>query len=317
MCTGISFTDKQGNLFFGRNLDVAGDYGEKVIITPRNYKIPLKHEKDIVTSKALIGMGINAGGYPLYFDCINENGLAMAMLNFPGLAYYSPEPVTGKINLAQYEFFAWVLNNFDTVAQAREGIKKVNFVNTPFSPQMPTAPGHWIIADNKETIVVEPMRDGVKIFDDPIGVLTNDPTFDWQMTNLRNYIGLDPHDVGTKNWGKTELKQWGVGTGSLGLPGDSIPSSRFVKAAYLNGHYPVVETEKQNVAKLFNILKSVAMVEGSVINPNDKLEYTVYSSCYSTKTKTYYYNRYDDFELKHIALNDDLMTSDHLTIIDK
>ena len=107
---------------------------------------------------------------------------------------------------------------------------------------------------------------------------------------------------------------WGVGTGSLGLPGDSIPASRFVKVAYLNAHYPIVDSEKANVAKFFNMLKSVAMIDGSVINQQGKNEYTVYTGCFSTKTNTYYYNRFDNFELQHVQFTDRNMNADQITV---
>ena len=135
------------------------------------------------------------------------------------------------------------------------------------------APLHWIISDNEEAIVVEVSKQyGMKVFEDKLGVLTNSPDFNWQVTNLGNYTGLSPHDATVQNWNGQEVMPWGVGTGSLGLPGDSIPASRFAKVAYLNANYPTQKGETANVAKFFNILKSVAMVKGSVINNQGKDE---------------------------------------------
>ena len=188
-------------------------------------------------------------------------------------------------------------------------------VNSLFSTQLPVPPLHWLVSDKKEAIVVEQTeKHGLKVYDDKISVLTNNPEFPWYLTNLDNYAGLTPHDAKTQSWNGQEVRPLGVGTGSLGLPGDSIPASRFVKIAYLNANYPAVTGEKANVAKFFNMLKSVAMIQGSVINEQGKDEFTVYTACYSTATKTYYYNRYNDFDIKSVQLTDDNMNTDKVTI---
>ncbi|GAA2864651.1 choloylglycine hydrolase [Lactobacillus intestinalis] len=315
MCTGLRFTDDQGNLYFGRNLDVGQDYGEKVIVTPRNYPLPYKFLADTKTSKAVIGMGIVVDGYPSYFDCFNEDGLGIAGLNFPHYAQFSKEPVNGKINLASYEIMLWVTQNFTTVKEVKEALKNVNLVSEAINSDFAVAPLHWIISDNEEAIVVEVSKQyGMKVFEDKLGVLTNSPDFNWQVTNLGNYTGLSPHDATLQNWNGQEVMPWGVGTGSLGLPGDSIPASRFAKVAYLNANYPTQKGETANVAKFFNILKSVAMVKGSVINNQGKDEYTVYTACYSSKTKTYYCNYATDFELKKYTITDENLSLNKLTI---
>ena len=315
MCTGLRFDDPEGNLYFGRNLDVESSYGEKVLVTPRNYNLPYKFLEDSKTTKAIIGMGIMAGDYPMYFDCCNENGLGIAGLNFPRYAYFTDGPVDGKTNMAPYEFMVWVMEEFDTVKEAKEALKNLNLVNSPFSPQMPVAPLHWIISDKEESIVVEQTeKDGLKVYDNKVGVLTNNPDYPWHMENLDNYAGLTPHDAKTQSWNGQEVRPLGVGTGSLGLPGDSIPASRFVKIAYLNANYPAVTGEKANVAKFFNMLKSVAMIQGSVINEQGKDEFTVYTACYSTATKTYYYNRYNDFDIKSVQLTEKDMNASQVTI---
>lgn len=315
MCTGLRFTDADGNLFYGRNLDVESSYGEKIMVTPRNYELPYKFLENTKTTKALIGMGIMAGDYPMYFDACNENGLGIAGLNFPNFAYFPKDPVAGKTNMAPYEFMLWLLEEFDTVAEAKEGLKKLCLIDAPFSPQMPVAPLHWFISDKDAAIVVESTHEhGVQVYDDPVGVLTNNPEFPWHLMNLNNYVGLTPHDAPATTWGQQPVKELGVGTGSWGLPGDSIPASRFVKAAYLNANYPTVKTEKENVAKFFNILKAVAMVDGSVVNPAGKRELTIYTDCYSAKTKTYYYNRYDDFAIKQVQLNDENINANQVTM---
>lgn len=314
MCTGLRFTDDQGNLFYGRNLDVESSYGEKVLVTPRNYALPYKFRDDRQSQRAIIGMGIMAGKYPMYFDACNEDGLCIAGLNFPKLAHFSDEPVDGKLNLTPYELMLWVCDEFETVAAVKDALKDVNLVNKPFAPQMPVAPLHWLISDAKAAITVEMSADkGLQVYDNQVGVLTNSPDFEWHVKNLMNYAGLTPNDAADGTWSKQAIASWGVGTGSYGLPGDSLPASRFVKVAYLNANYPTVSGEEANVAKFFNILKNVAMVRGSVTNQNGKDEYTVYTGCYSQATKTYYYNTENDFTIKSAQLTEANMTASEVT----
>lgn len=323
MCTGVRFIDNENNLYFGRNLDVPASYGQKVMVTPRNYSIPMKHVDDIKTTKALMGMGIVAGDYPLYFDVANENGLGVMNLNFPThkmdgkvvedleFFYYNPEVCDGKTNITSYEFMVWILENFDSVSEIKafDLEKNLNFVDTPLNEQMGTAPAHWLITDNKEAIVVEPMRGGVKVHNNPVGVLTNDPTFDWHMMNLNQYLGLSPIGKEPTKWGDRQLHALGVGTGSIGMPGDWTPGSRFVKVAYVNNFYPQKDGEDANVSRLFNTLNAVAMPEGSVSG-----EITVYSSCYSHNTKTYYYKNYDQFQGMSHTMTETEMNADSITI---
>ena len=258
-------------------------------------------------------MGIVVDGYPSYFDCYNEDGLGIAGLNFPHFAKFSDGPIDGKINLASYEIMLWVTQNFTHVSEVKEALKNVNLVNEAINSSFAVAPLHWIISDSDEAIIVEVSKQyGMKVFDDKVGVLTNSPDFNWHLTNLGNYTGLSPHDATAQSWNGQKVAPWGVGTGSLGLPGDSIPADRFVKAAYLNVNYPTAKGEKANVAKFFNILKSVAMIKGSVVNDQGNDEYTVYTACYSSGSKTYYCNFEDDFELKTYKLDDKTMNSTSL-----
>lgn len=312
MCTGVRFTDNNNNLFFGRNLDVPASYGQKIMITPRNYKIPFKHVDDIVTTKAMIGIGITAGDYPLYFDAANENGLCIANLNFPKFATYLDNEVEGKQNITSYEFMTWILQNFDTVEEIKsfDLEKNLSFINTPLNEQMGTAPAHWLISDATASIVVEPSPRGVKVYDNPVGVLTNNPEFDWHLMNLNNYLGMNPVGKDATKWGDAELWTLGVGTGAFGMPGDWTPPSRFVKVAYVNHFYPTQDTEEKNVTRLFNTLKSVAMPEGAVDG-----EVTIYSSCYSSATKTYYFDTYNEFNLQSHTMSDEEMTKDSITIV--
>ncbi len=187
MCTAATYKTK--GFYFGRTLDYEFSYGEEITITPRNYPILFRHMGALASHYAIIGMAHVADNYPLYYDAMNEKGLGMAGLNFVGNAAYA-EPVDGMQNVAQFEFIPWILSRCATIPEVREALARMNLVGTPFSPQMPAASLHWIIADKNEAIVVESMADGLHVHDDPAGVLTNNPPFDLQMFHLNNYLGL-------------------------------------------------------------------------------------------------------------------------------
>ena len=220
MCTAATYKTK--GFYFGRTLDYEFSYGEEITITPRNYPIPFRHMGALASHYAIIGMAHVADNYPLYYDAMNEKGLGMAGLNFVGNAAYA-EPVDGMQNVAQFEFIPWILSRCATIPEVREALARMNLVGTPFSPQMPAASLHWIIADKNEAIVVESMADGLHVHDDPAGVLTNNPPFDLQMFHLNNYLGLS-RASGKSFSPELPLATYSRGMGALGLPGISLPS---------------------------------------------------------------------------------------------
>ena len=164
MCTGIRFSDDKGNMFFGRNLDWSTGYGEKVVVTPRGYKYKSAFLGEMADSPALIGMGIVAENVPLYFDCANEHGLAIAGLNFPGYAAYEQTAVEDKTNVAAYEFPLWVALNFTSVDDVEKALRDVAIVAKPINDQYPVSQLHWIIGDSEKSIVVEYTKNGMEIF---------------------------------------------------------------------------------------------------------------------------------------------------------
>lgn len=313
MCTGIRFSDSDGNMFFGRNLDWSTGYGEKVVITPRGYKYTSAFLGEMGGS-AVIGMGIIAENVPLYFDCANEHGLAVAGLNFPGYAAYAPDAVDGKTNVAAYEFPLWVALNFKTVNEAEKALKDVAIVSKPINEQYPVSQLHWLIGDAKRSIVVEYTTDGMEIYDNDVDVLTNQPGYDWHKENLRNYMNLFPQMPKEIRWSKEVMTAFGSGSLMRGLPGGFYSTDRFIRVAYLNTHYPVQSDENSNVSRLFHTLAGVAMIDGGAAMADGAFEKTIYAGGYSSATQTYYYNTYEDFAIKSVAMKDyDLDSSKLIT----
>ena len=188
MCTAATYCS--GDFYFGRNLDYEFSYGEHVTIMPRNYPIRL-HGGALDRHYAMIGMAHIQNDYPLYYDAVNEKGLCIAGLNFVGNAVYPPV-TQGVASVPQYALIPWLLGTCATVAEARNALARVVVDNTPFAPELPCAQLHWLVADRSGCIVVEATADGLHVYDDPVGVLTNNPPFPQQLAALRNYTRLSP-----------------------------------------------------------------------------------------------------------------------------
>lgn len=304
MCTAVKFTDDTGNMYFGRNLDWSEGYGESVVITPRkyNYKSAFLGEND--KGLAVIGMAVIAENTPLYFDCANEAGLAIAGLNFPGYAKYEEAPISGKTNLAAYEFPLWVARNFKNVDELIKILPTVKIIAKPINKQYPVSELHWMVGDSKRSITIEYTEDGMNYYDNVIDVLANQPTFDWHKENLRNYLNVFPKGPKEVEWGQVTINAFGAGALTRGLPGDYYSPSRFVRAAYFNTHYPVKTTEIDNVTRLFRTLSGVSMIEGASVMADWVYEKTIYTGGYSSKTQTYYYSTYDDPSIKSVVMGE-------------
>ncbi len=306
MCTAISWLGKHH--YFGRNLDLEYSYKECVAITPRNFPFSFRKGEPISNHYAMIGTATVIGGYPLYYEATNEMGLSMAGLNFPSNAAYLPEQAE-KDNIPPFEWIPWILGQCATVSQARILFEKINAVNIPFSEQFPLSPIHWIVADRSSCIVVEPMADGLHIWDNPIGLLTNNPPFDYHLHNLSNYMGLSPQQVQNRFSPNADLKPYSNGMGAMGLPGDFSSASRFVKAAFVKLNSVGGETVQGDVMQFFHMLQSVAMPRGSVIMPDGRYEITLYSSCCDTDAGIYYYSTYENGRVCAVDLHKENLDS--------
>ena len=249
MCTAIACSG--GRFFFGRTLDLDRSYGEEVVITPRCFPLPFRETASMPTHHAIIGMAHVADGYPLYYDAMNERGLCMAGLRFRPHARYSGG---AGAQIAPFELIPWVLGQCDSLSDARELLEKTALRDLDFSPGLPNTQLHWLIADKTGSMTVESTADGLHLYENPIGVLTNDPTFPHQMALLKR--GGD-------------------------LPGDLSSPSRFRRAAFNKTHAQTVGT----VTDFLRILDTVTQVPGC----NGDMS-TRYSSCCDTKNGLYCYS---------------------------
>jgi len=298
MCTAVTYKTKYH--YFGRNLDLEHSYRETVTVTPRNFAFSFRKMGKMESHYALIGMAYISQGYPLYYDATNEKGLSIAGLNFPGNADYKPY-CEGKDNITPFELPPWILGQCATVAEAEKLLDRINILNEDFSPELPLSPLHWIISDRERSIVLEAVKEGVKLYENPVGVLTNNPTFDYHIFNLNNFMTLSKGQP--KNAWELPLQQYSRGMGALGLPGDCSSTSRFVRAAFVKMNSVSGSSEEESVSQFFHILKSVEMQRGCVELGERVFEITQYSSCCNTDRGIYYYTTYDNSQICEVDVH--------------
>jgi len=294
MCTAVTY--KTGDHYFGRNLDLEYSYNETVTVTPRGYAFDFRKAGKQDRHYALIGMAHVSDGYPLYYDATNEKGLSAAGLNFPQSACYAAYR-EDKDNIAPFELIPWILGQCATVAEAESLLERINILNEDFSKELPLTPLHWIISDRERSVVLESTKSGINIYDDPVGVLTNEPPFEHHMLCLSSCMGLtgsEPENTFAGGKSIPGLKAYSRGMGAIGLPGDHSSVSRFIRAAFVKLNSVSGGSEEESVSQFFHILRSVEMPRGCVRPGNGKYDITIYSSCCNTDRGIYYYTTYDN-----------------------
>lgn len=309
MCTAATYKTKDG--YFGRTLDYEFSYGDEITITPRNYQFNFRNTESMNTHYAIIGMAYVAGNYPLYYDAINEKGLGIAGLNFVGNAVYN-KPVENKTNIAQFELIPWILGQCSTVKDAKALLDNINIIDTPFNAELPLAQLHWIISDKDEAVTVESMADGLHIYDNPVGILTNNPPFNIQMFSLNNYMNLSPKNPENKFSDKLPLHPYSRGMGAIGLPGDLSSASRFAKAAFTKMNSVSGDSEEESVSQFFHILGSVDQQRGCCEVHDRKYEITIYTSCCNLDKGIYYYTTYNNHQISAVDMHRENLDSDKL-----
>ncbi len=299
MCTAATYKTK--DFYFGRTLDYEFSYGEEIVVVPRNFPLDFKYLPAKHEHFAVIGTAHTADGYPLFYDAVNEKGLCVAGLNFVGNAVYKEER-KGKINVAQYEFILWLLSSFESLAEAKKALENLNITNDAFGA-FPPASLHWIIADKTGAITLESVADGVKIYDNPVGVLTNNPPFDIQMSVLNNYMGLSPRQPENGFSKDLPLKTYSRGMGALGLPGDLSSMSRFARVAFTKMNSVSGDGEDESVGQFFHILGSVDQQRGCCEVGEGKYEITIYTSCCNADKGIYYYTTYKNRRITAVDMH--------------
>ncbi len=312
MCTAIS--DRTNGFLFGRTLDLELSYGERIILTPRRKELEFLHLPPVGEHPAILGIGILHEGSPLYFDAINESGLAIAALNFPKSAVYR-EKRMGACNLASFEIIPYILSHCTSLELARKLLENINITNESVSDSLPASPLHWLISDRDASIVLESTADGVRIYDDPFDVLANEPPFPYHLAHTASFSALSSTPPENKLSPDIELPSYSRGMGAFGLPGDFSSASRFVRAVFIKNHTDIATEKFESVSRFFHIMGTLSVPRGTVKTDDGASVYTVYTSCAAPECMTYYLTTYASRYIRAISPSaDELNKSDILSV---
>ena len=294
-----------------KNAGLEYHYSEEVVVTPRKYLFKCKACEDFQASFALTGIASVKNGYPLYYDAINECGLYMAGLNFVGNAKFA-EAKDGFYHIAQYELIPFILGRAKSVPEALELISKTRLINTPYDESTPVSELHYFLGDGNRSITLEPCETGFSVYENPYGVLTNNPPFPYHESNVSNYMMLTSEKAENRFSDKIPIRAYSRGMGAFGLPGDLSSSSRFIRAAFAAANAAPKKSEAEAVAQMFHILDFVSQTEG-LVRTEQGAERTQYAVCANLHTGTYYYRTYDNSRITAVRLTEEAKDSSGLT----
>ena len=312
MCTALSINES--NKLFGRTLDVECSYGEKIVIVPRKFPLKFVHSGETLAHFAIIGTALVKDGTPLFYDGMNEYGLAAAGLNFFGNAKYH-EAKPGMRGIASFELIPLLLSLCKSVAEATELLRCVTITNDIFSEELPPSPLHWMVADRDESIVIESVDEGVKIYKNPYGVLTNNPPFPYHISNISNYIGLSPAAPENRLCPSLKIKPYSRGMGALGLPGDFSSASRFIRALYAKSHIATA-SEESDISRFFQITDCIKLPRGTALDEAGNPLFTAYTCCMELDTGSYFFTSYSSRVIRAVRLKECYMQGASLKCFD-
>ena len=310
MCTSISLLTKDH--YFGRTLDLEYSYDEKVVITPRKYPLEFRFQKPVNQHFAIIGMATVVDRYPLYYEATNEKGLSMAALNFPDKTDYKDFDHQ-KNNICPFELIPWVLSKCESVEESKELLYSTNIISADFNDDFKSTPLHFMISDRDSSITVECVDDGLKIYYNPVSVLTNNPDFPTQIFNLNNYMSLTREEPETRFAEGFDFNKYSKGMGALGLPGDNSSMSRFVRAVFTRLNSVCGKSENESISQFFHILDTVSQTRGTV-RAGDGFVTTIYASCCNTDKGIYYYKTYENSQISAINMQNENLDTNELII---
>ncbi|MCX7590229.1 MAG: choloylglycine hydrolase family protein [Kiritimatiellae bacterium] len=308
-CTGLRLIALDGAPIVGRTMEFGFDVQSDVVVVPAGTELssslPDKAKGMRYTSK--YGMvGANMLGMRIIVDGVNEKGLYVGGFYFPGYASYSdPTPANYSRSLAPEDYAAWLLANFASVEEVKANYNKVVLVPNPIKEiGGESFPGHIVVHDSTgASVVIEPVDNGLKIHDNPLGVMTNSPTFDWHITNLRNYINLTALNVPPVEVSGIKLTEFGQGSGLRGIPGDFTPPSRFVRAVAFSQFAQKLPTAKETVPQVFHLMNAFDIPVGAVRDVHEGQthnDYTVWTSVADLKNVRWAFRTYRDQTIRSI-----------------
>lgn len=301
-CTSIRVKTADGLVFYARTMEGGELFHSSVSVIPKGTEyqgtLPDGTQAGLAWTTKYGMVGMNTYGLPVISDGMNDAGLAAGNLMFPGYSGYQTfDPVKASSTIAQYEVISWILSNFATVTEVKKAISTIRVSKGP-EALVGNLELHYTVHDSKgDSIVIEYVGGELYIHDNPFGVMTNSPTFDWHLTNLRNYANLSASN--SKSFTVEGLKEsgFGQGTGMLGLPGDYTPPSRFVRmVALVQSALPVTGAD-EGLNLAMTIINNIDVPIGSVRDRSGKevvYDQTQWAVVSDLARKRFYFRTYNN-----------------------
>jgi choloylglycine hydrolase len=312
-CTGIRLIAADGTVVHARTLEFAIDLESEILVSPRGYeRVGLTPDnRDGLKWKAkYASVGANGVGLPILIDGVNEAGLAAGLFYFPTTAGYLPYGLDDAAKtIAPWQLGSWILDNFASVDEVKANIGSILVAGTVLRQWGFSPPVHAVVHDaSGKSLVIEYVGGKLNLYDNPLGVITNSPAFDWHMTNLRNYVNFSLNNHPPIELGSVKLEPFGQGSGMLGMPGDFTPPSRFVRAVAFSQSVLPAKTGDEAILSAFHILNNFDIPKGSAREAekddqgNVLADYTIWTAASDLKTKRYFFRTYDDSRIRMVDL---------------
>ena len=313
MCTGIRLVAEDGTVVHAWTLEFEVDIHSEVVLVPR------AHERTGTTpdggpgkqwTSRYASLGASGVGLPIIVDGLNEKGLAVGTFYFPGSVGYQPySPELAASTVAPWELGSYLLERHATVDEVRADIGNVVVPSVVWPDWGFAPPMHYVVHDAVgQCIVIEHVDGRLRVHDNPIGVMSNAPTFDWHMTNLRNYVGFSFADAAPVELGGVTVEPMGLGSGMLGMPGDFTPPSRFVRATAFSHSVLPAPTGEQAVLQAFKVLNAFDIPRGASREAatdqrgNVLADYTLWTSANDLANRRFYFRTYENSRIRMVDL---------------
>lgn len=304
MCTAMNVKTKDNHVLFGRTMDFSYELDPQLYVVPQGYEWNNYFQTHTIQTQYSF-MGIGQDISPVTFaDGVNEKGLAIAVLYFPGFAQYDEIDLNDdKMNITALELTKFLLSTCESVADVSLVLPTIRIVGIEDEVTKSIAPLHWMIADKSgECMVIEKMADGLHLLTNPIGVLSNSPNLEWHLTTSRNYMNVSPFQSEEKGLGQIVLTPFGQGGGTFGMPGDYTPPSRFIRTVFQKNFTFYPENRNGSIMACFHIMESVSIPKGVVMTKRQMSDYTQYTAFIDLNTQEYFFRTYDHSEVISVQL---------------
>lgn len=312
-CTGIRLTGLDGSVVHARTMEFAVDIHSEVIVIPRGFSrtgTTPDGAPGLSWKAKYASVGANALGLPILADGLNEAGLGMGLFYFPTSAGYMPYHRSDAAKtIAPWELGSWFLDNFANVEEVRAAVADVVVPATVLKQWNFAPPVHFVLHDTSgKSIVVEYVAGKLTVHDNPLGVMSNSPSFDWHMTNLRNYVNFSFTNASPVQLGSVKLQPFGQGSGMLGLPGDFTPPSRFVRAVAFSQSVLPSKNGPETVLAAFRVLNAFDIPKGAARehekdeHGNILADYTLWTAASDLTARRYHFRTYENSQIRMIDL---------------